>query len=59
MKMNKYVFLAPGQKVYLSEGPTQLEAYEKLKSHLRVNDIDIIATYKVTEEIHHDVQSAF
>ena len=49
--MRKYVFLTPGQKVYIAEAPTQREALMKLEEHLKKDDLLIIATYLVTEEI--------
>jgi hypothetical protein len=51
--MNKYVFLGMSQKVYISEGPNQREAYISLCDHLRLEDIEILATYLVTDEAKH------
>ena len=48
--MRKYVFLGMSQKVYVSEGETQREAYMRLCDYLRVEDIEVIATYLVTDE---------
>lgn len=49
--MKKYVFSGFQQKVYISYGETQREAYMNLCDYLRVEDIEALATYLVTDEI--------